>query len=167
MLSIILFHLLIFPIQLTSQHFQKQYGCATFTHNDSSPRIMITGGACNIGNALAAKLKQMNFTSVKIISDISGRQHNDHLTQMNGIQTHHRGSNGVCVGNLSFAKTSRALFVNADWVIHLANSNARHNFEDRSTFLHRYLNIDSNVLKAVHHNNVSRYVYVGDRKSVV
>ena len=80
---------------------------------------MITGGAGNIGNALATKLKQMNFTSVKIISDISARQHNDHLTQMNRIQTHHRGSDGVCVGNLSFGKTSRALFVNTDWVIHL------------------------------------------------
>ena len=46
------------------------------------------------------------------------------------------------------------------WVIHLANSNARRNFGDRSTLLHRYLHIDSNVLKAVHHNNVSNYVYL-------
>ena len=71
---------------------------------------MITGGGGNIGFALATKLKQMNL----IISDNGARQHNDHLTQMNGIQTHHRGSNDVCVGNLSFYKTSLALFVNAD-----------------------------------------------------
>ena len=161
MLSIFLFHLLLSPIQVTMQHFQKQYDCATFTHNESSPRIMITGGTGNIGNALATKLKQMKFTSVKIISDNGLRQHNDHLIQMNRIQTYHQGSRDVCVGDLSIQKSSRILFVNADWVIHLANSNARHNFEDRSTFLHRYLNIDSNVLKAVHHNNVSKYVYVG------
>ena len=153
--------LLLFPIQVTSQHSEKQYGCATFTHNDSYPRIMITAGTDNIGDALATKLKRMNLTSVKIVSDISPRYHNDHLTQMNGIRTHHRRSTDVCVGNLSFGKTSRALFVNADWVIHLANSDARHNYEDRSTLLHRYLHIDSNVLKAVHHNNVSKYLYVG------
>ena len=160
MLSIILFHLLLFPIHVTSQHFQRQYKCATFTHNDTSPRIMITGGAGNIGNLLARKLQQMNFTSVKILSDSSGSQHNDHIIQMNRIQTH-QGSRDMCVGNLSFDKTSRALFVNADWVIHLANSDVRHNLEDRSALLHHFLHIDSNVLKAVRHNNVAKYLYVG------
>ena len=91
---------------------------------------MITGGAGNIGNALSTKLKQIKFKSVKIITDNSLRQQNDHPTEMNRIKTHHQGSRDVCVGDLSFEKISRALFVNADCVIHLANAVARHNFED-------------------------------------
>ena len=161
MLSINLFHLLLFPIHVTSQHFQRQYKCATFTHNDTSPRIMITTGvADNIGNALATKLQQMNFTSVKVLSDNGASQHTDHIIQMNRTRPH-QGSRDVCVGNLNFEKTSRALFVNADWVIHLANSDVRYDLKDRSALLHRFLHIDSNVLKAVRHNNVTKYLYVG------
>ena len=37
----------------------------------------------------------------------------------------------------------------------------RHDLEDRSALLHRFLHIDSNVLKAVRHNNVTKYLYVG------
>ena len=160
-LSIYLFHLLIFPIKATLQQLHKQYECATFTQYDTSPRIMITGGAGDIGNALATKLKQMKFTSVKIISDNNAKFDNDHPIDRNQTRTHDQGSRDMCVGNLSFERTSRALLVNADWVIHLANADARYNFEDRTELLHRFLHIDSNVLKAVHHNNVTRYLYVG------
>lgn len=149
--SILLFCLFIFLSQVISQQVKKHYECATFTSDNASPRIMIIGGADNIGSAVAIKLKEMNFTSVEIIGDSLSRQHNNHLYQTEGIQRTHDGPRDFCVANLSLEETSRVLFVNADMVIHLANLDARHQFEDRSALLHRFLHIDSNVLRAIHH----------------
>ena len=160
--STIVFYLVIFLVQAKSQHRHEGNACETFAKNDSSPRIVITGGAGgNIGAALTKKLRQMNFTSVKIIIDMNQRQHGDYASHWNQTQASSQISKDICVGDLSFERVSHLLFVNAEWVIHLASIDARHNFKDRSAFLRRLLRIDSNVLKSVSASNIDKYLFVG------
>ena len=134
--------------------------CVPFTQNDSYPRIMVAGRADFIGMALVKRLRQMNYTSVKIIGDvIRGRQH-DFSNEINGesMMTEHRD---FCTRDLSVGRGGYRLLVNTDWVIHLAISDAVQ-FDSELSLLHQ-TRIDANLMRSARHNNVSRYIYMGSK----
>ena len=125
--------------------------CIPFSQSDVSPRIMITVGAGFIGMALVKRLKQMNYTSVKIIGDI------DQIIE----ESLEVGYGNICIQNLSTGRGLHRLLVHTEWVIHLAILDATQT-DSESSLLHQR-RIDSNVLRSIHHSNVSRYLYTRSR----
>ena len=128
--------------------------CIPFTQSNSSPRIMITGGAGFMAMALVKSLKQMNYTSVKVIGDINQMSEESMVV----------GHGDFCIRDLSTGRGSYRLLVHAEWVIHLAILDAAQIGSESS--LLRQRRIDSNVLRSIRHNNVSRYLYTGSNKSL-
>ena len=136
--------------------------CQTFSETDLSPRIMITDGGGHLGIALMNKLKQMNFTSVKIICDSKTFHRLRNVTSAGKSGEYmDLGYDNICVGDLSSERVSRHFFVNSDWVIHLASTDSENNTPSRvkSPRFNRIIHIDSMVLRSVIHNNISHYLY--------
>ena len=143
----------------------RALNCTFFSTSNPYPRVLVTGGAGFIGSAFVKKLKTKGYQSVKIVDNFS-RSRRSNLIGPTGsfvIDEHH----GICVADLTMAHLSRHVFTNVDWVFHLADSvTGKYKVgHDQVGLFRDNVLINSNVMRAASHHNVSKFVYVGTASS--
>ena len=139
----------------------RAFNCTFFSPSNPYPRVLVTGGAGFIGSAFVKKLKIKGYQSVKIVDNFS-RSKKSNLIGSNGlyvIDEHH----DICIADLTVAHSSRHVFRNVDWVFHLADTvTGKYKVgHDQVGLFHDNMLMNSNVVRAASHHNVTKFVYVG------